>query len=75
MSFASFIKKQTDRNDPQGDFAWDHAWMLERPSHFSQHPNIKNTDTVESDTLLGHYNFLPVQGQNNYRVIEALCSL
>jgi len=75
MSFASFIKKQTDKNGPQGDFARDHAWILERSSHFSQHPNIKNTDTVESDTLLGHYNFLPVQAQNDDRVIEALCSL
>lgn len=33
-TFVSWMKKQTDRNDPIGDFARDTVWLLKHPGHY-----------------------------------------
>ena len=72
MKFTSFIKKQRDRNDPLGDFARDFLYIVKNLPDF---PECRGTDEIESETLLGHYNFLPPYAQNKNYVLESLCNL
>lgn len=71
-TFTTYIKKQVNRNDPQGDFAKDFKYIIE---NLPYHPHCRGTETIESETLLGHYNFLPNYAKKNRSILQSLCQL
>ncbi|NVM20428.1 MAG: GIY-YIG nuclease family protein [Desulfobacterales bacterium] len=71
-TFTTYIKKQQRRNDPLGDFSRDFVYILR---NHPKYPECQGTDTIVSETLFGHYNFLPTYAQQRDYILNALCSL
>jgi hypothetical protein len=71
-SFTTYIKKQEHRKDSLGDFSRDFGYILK---NHPKYPECRGTDTIVSETLLGHYNFLPGYAQQRDYILESLSSL
>ena len=71
-TFTAYIKKQQRRDDPLGDFSKDFVYILKNHPNY---PQCRGTDTIVSETLLGHYKFLPNYAQQRDNILEALCGL
>lgn len=71
-TFTTYIKKQQSRNDPLGDFSKDFVYILK---NHPKYPECRGTDTIVSETLFGHYKFLPSYAQQRDYILDALCGL
>lgn len=72
MSFTTFIKRQQHRNDALGDYAKDFVYIMK---NLLKYPECRGTDQITSETLLGHYKFLPHYARNRDYILEAACRL
>lgn len=67
LKFTSFIKNQKDN-----DFAIDFRCIVDALPYY---PQFRGTDEIESETLLGHFDFLSPSMQNKAQLLKALCEL
>ena len=72
MSFTAYIKKQRFRNDPLGDYAVDFKDILDK---IPLYPECRGTEEITSETLYGHYRFLPRYAKDKDYIVEALSEL
>ncbi len=71
-TFTAYIKKQHGRDDPFGDFSRDFIYILNNHPKYTE---CRGTDTLMSETLFGHYNFLPHSARQREYILDALCGL
>jgi hypothetical protein len=72
MTFTDFIRKQQGRDDPSGDFAYA---FVDATTNGANRGLREGCSPIESETLFGVYNHLPMRASTDTDILQALIQL